>query len=78
MQKSDIQFIEYLNTFDYPRINLLNKIDKLKKQKDRSKLDKEIKKILEQWPMIKKFQKVSAETKQGIDLLEQRIIEHLL
>jgi GTP-binding protein len=78
MQKSDMQFVEYLNTFDFPRHNLLNKIDKLKKQKDRAKLDKDIKKILTDWPMLQKFQKVSAETNQGIDQLEQRLIQHLL
>lgn len=78
MQKSDMQFLEYLNKFEFPRHNLLNKFDKLKKQKDRAKLDKEIKKILTDWPALQKFQKVSAETNQGIDQLEQRVIQHLL
>ncbi len=76
MQKSDQQFIDYLQNFTYPTLYLLNKFDKLKKQKERAKLDKEIKVIIAQ-KQIKKFMKVSAETKLGIPELEEKIVAFL-
>ena len=77
MQKADLKFLGYLQKFSFARLCLLNKIDKLKKQKDRAKLDKEIKSILNEHNYIKKFYKVSAESKQGIDIIEQNIINFL-
>lgn len=77
MQKADVKFLDYLRKFKFGQLCVLNKIDKLKKQKDRSILDKQIKKILEEHTYIQKFTKVSAESKQGVDLMEQKIVEFL-
>lgn len=77
MQKADIKFLDYLKKFSFDQMCVLNKIDKLKKQKDRSLLDKQIKKILIDHTYIKKFTKVSAESKQGVDLMEQKIVDFL-
>jgi GTP-binding protein len=77
MQKADLKFLNYLRKFSFAQLCVLNKTDKLKKQKDRAILDKQIKKILNEHTYIKKITKVSAETKQGTDLMEQRIVEFL-
>ncbi len=77
MQKADLKFLDYLVTFPFSRIFVLNKFDKLKKQKDRSKLEKEIKTMLKEHDFIKKFLKVSAETKLGTDIIETKVINFL-
>ena len=77
-QKSDLEFVKYLKQFQFPAVLVFNKFDKLKKQKDRAVLQKQIKKIKEKSVLFSQFLKVSAESKDGLSNLEKSIIHHLL
>ena len=77
-QKSDQEFIQYLNQLNFPALLAFNKFDKLKKQKDRSILQKQIKEIKSNTPIYSQFLKISAESKEGLDRLEDSIVRHLL
>ena len=77
-QKVDQHFHQFLKNQGLTTHLILNKIDKLKKQKEKSQLQKEIKKIKEYYLWVDKFIKVSAESKEGVDLLEKEIIDYCL
>ncbi len=76
-QDSDLRFLEFLKSYDRDYFFILNKIDKLKKQKDRSLLAKKIKNLKKESNGLKYF-KTSAETKEGIPELEAYVIESSL
>lgn len=77
-QKVDQQFHSFLK--DSPRqletLLVLNKIDKLKKQKEKSALLKTKKMLLNDYTWVKELYLVSAESKEGLSNLEQAIIKH--
>lgn len=75
-QESDLRFLDFLESFDRHYFFVFNKIDKLKTQKERSKLTKQIKGIKNK-DDIKCF-KTSAETKAGVPELESYIIDLVL
>ena len=73
-QESDLRFLHFLESFERKYLFVFNKIDKLKTQKDRAKLAKQIKELKKSGDEIKCF-KTSAETKAGINELESYLID---
>ncbi|MBD63646.1 MAG: ribosome biogenesis GTP-binding protein YsxC [Halobacteriovoraceae bacterium] len=76
-QKSDQVFYDYINTKLVPIFLVFNKLDKLKKQKERAALDKLKPQIYQAYKMVKQIHFVSAEKKTGLDALEGSIISFL-
>ena len=70
-QKADIEFYDFFQDFQTPSLFVFNKIDKLKKQKERSAFDKKLK------GMEEDYFKISADKKQNTDKLEQYLLEFL-
>ena len=77
-QKADIQFHDFLSPFDFTTTLVFNKLDKLKKQKDRNQLKKQVPGLLEEYHWVKDIHYISAESGQGIDALESSLISFLL
>lgn len=77
-QKADIQFHDFLAPFDFTTTLVFNKLDKLKKQKDRSQLKKQVPSILEEYRWVKDIHYISAQSGQGLEALESSIISFLL
>lgn len=77
-QKSDLTFRDYLNTFDFDVYLIFNKLDKLKKQKERAALEKLKPKIYQENKNAKQIYFTSAESGKGLDQLERSIVDTLL
>lgn len=77
-QKNDQKFQGFLVQYENPIQLIFNKIDKLKKQKERSQLGKEIKAILPHYTHVDQIHRVSAETGEGINELEISLESYLL
>ena len=77
-QNSDKEFSKYLQNFDNETFLALNKVDKLKKQKDRAELKKAKKKILGDYKWVTQIYEVSAESGQGVEPLEAAIYSFLM
>jgi GTP-binding protein len=76
-QKSDQGFYEYINAKLADIFLIFNKIDKLKKQKERVALNKLKPQIKKDFNFVKKIFFVSAEKKDGLAQLEQDLINYL-
>ena len=68
---SDIKWEEYKG-----KVN--NKLDKLKKQKERAQLEKMKPQIFKEYKSVKQIYFISAESGQGTENLERGIVEYLL
>lgn len=77
-QKSDLSFQDFLTSFPLETFMVFNKLDKLKKQKDRAQLNKLKPKLYQDLKWVKQIHFVSAESKQGVDQLEAALIDFLL
>ena len=77
-QKVDQEFHQFLKDQPLRTILALNKTDKLKTQKERSVLQKQAKLLKSNYDWVEEFYLVSAETKDGVDKLENSIISHCL
>lgn len=77
-QKSDLAFYQYINPKYVDMFLLFNKIDKLKKQKERAALNKIKKDIYQQYKAVKQIYFVSAEKRSGCEELEYAIGSYLL
>jgi len=77
-QKSDQEFHEFLRNFNYETFLLFNKIDKLKKQKERAALNNLKPLLSKEFKWVKQIYFTSAEKKTGIDQVEGAIISYLL
>lgn len=77
-QKADQDFQQYIKTFDVPSILIFNKIDKLKKQKERAALNKVKPLIFKEYKQVKGIYFVSAENKTELDPLKSGIINELI
>lgn len=77
-QKSDQAFYSFLKNFSSETILVLNKIDKLKKQKEKAQLQKVKKMIYEEYKFVREIYFISAEKKDGVDTLEQSILSFFL
>jgi len=77
-QKSDQKFHEYLKGFSLETSLVFNKIDKLKTQKERSKLTKMKPQLFSEYKWVKDIHFVSAEKSTGLEALEQAMISSLM
>jgi GTP-binding protein len=77
-QKVDQDFQQFLKKYNTDTFLLFNKMDKLKKQKDRAALNKLKPALYSEYKWVKEIYFVSAESKQGMDSLEQSIVSKLL
>ena len=77
-QKSDKQFKDYLMGFHHETFLVLNKLDKLKKQKERAALEKLKPQIFKEYKSVKQIYFISAESGQGTENLERGLVEYLL
>lgn len=78
MQKSDIEFRNYLAPSGHHCFMLFNKMDKLKTQKDRAVLDKLKPAIFKESKWVEQIHFISAEKGSGISELEKSLINFLL
>lgn len=76
-QKSDQQFSKYIKFIKSNIFLIFNKIDKLKKQKEKAALNKLKPEIYKEFKHVKQIYFASAEKKTGLDVVEQSIISHL-
>lgn len=75
-QDADKGFYEYINPKEIDIFLLFNKIDKLKKQKERAVLEKMKPKIFKDFAHLKKIYFTSAEKKTGLLKVEQDLITY--
>lgn len=76
-QTSDQKFHEFFERYPFETHLAFNKVDKLKKQKERAALEKIKPQILELYSWVKSIHFVSAEKKSGVSQLEQVLINFL-
>jgi GTP-binding protein len=77
-QKSDQKFHDFLKNFHHETSLVFNKIDKLKTQKERSALNKLKPKLFSEYKWVKDIHFVSAERRDGLDVLEQALISSMM
>lgn len=76
-QKSDKLFYDYINAENVPIFLIFNKMDKLKKQKERAALNKLKPQIFKDYQTVEQIHFVSAEKKDGVEALETSLITFL-
>lgn len=74
LQESDLVFHQYIKSFSLETYLLFNKMDKLKTQSERSKLKNQMPSIYQKFKWVKQIHFTSAEKGDGIDAVEQAII----
>jgi GTP-binding protein len=77
-QASDREFYKFVSTVGNEVILLFNKIDKLKTQKERAELQKLIPGLSKAYKWIRQMYFVSAETKQGMEPVNEVVINYIL
>lgn len=78
MQKADLDYRDFILPYDFESMLILNKVDKLKTQKDRAALNKTMPKILREFKHATSIFTASAESKSGIDEVETAITRFLI
>ncbi len=78
MQKADFDYRDFILPFEFESILILNKIDKLKTQKDRAALKKIFPKIKAEFKHAIATHSTSAESLQGVSELENEIANYLI
>lgn len=76
-QVTDKHFYDYINPKEIEIFLIFNKLDKLKKQKERAALNKLKPEIYADYKTVKQIFFVSAHKKQGLDPLEQAITGYM-
>lgn len=77
-QTSDQEFQEFLRGYDFETVLAFNKLDKLKKQKERAALNSIKPKLFKEFKWVKQIHFISAEKKSGIPQLHEALINFLL
>lgn len=77
-QKVDQEFHDFLANYDVSTTLIFNKMDKLKKQKEKAQLKNIKPKLIEKYHWVKDIHFVSAESGQGLQALENSIVTFLL
>ncbi len=77
-EKADVVFAEFFKQFGYDTALIFNKMDKLKRQKDRAALNKLKPKIFDEYKWVKDIYFLSAETGQGVKELHDSLISFFL
>lgn len=76
-QNTDKKFYDYINPKDFSIFLVFNKIDKLKKQKEKAALNKLKPQIYSEFKAVKQIFFVSAEKRTGVDAVEQSLANYL-
>ncbi|MDD0854847.1 ribosome biogenesis GTP-binding protein YihA/YsxC [Halobacteriovorax sp. GB3] len=76
-QKTDQEFQSFLKGYGYETFVVFNKLDKLKKQKERAALNKLKPKLFSEFKWVKQIHFTSAERGDGLQVLEQALISYL-
>ena len=76
--KSDQEFCEYLESFNYETYMVFNKLDKLKTQKERAALNKIKPQIFQEAKWVEQIHFISAEKGTNLPQLEKAIVDFLL
>lgn len=76
-QASDREFYKFVTNIQNEVILVFNKIDKLKTQKERAELQKNIPKLSKAYKFIRKMYFVSAETKQGMEPVLENVVGYI-
>lgn len=76
-QKSDQLFHDYIKPLQFPTYLLFNKMDKLKKQKERAALTKIKPKLFKAYKWVKQIFFISAESRLGLEALEDALVSYL-
>ncbi|MBT3584551.1 MAG: ribosome biogenesis GTP-binding protein YsxC [Halobacteriovoraceae bacterium] len=76
--EADFAFHDFLKNYDLPTFLAFNKIDKLKRQKDRASLEKLKPKLFSEYEWVKQIHFVSAEKRKGVPKLEEALVDFLL
>lgn len=74
LQDSDLQFHEYIKSFNLETYVLFNKLDKLKTQSERARLKAHMPEIYKKFKWVKQIHFTSAEKGDGLPGVEQAII----
>lgn len=74
LQDSDMQFHDYIRSFDLETYVVFNKLDKLKTQSERARLKALMPDIYKKFKWVKQIHFVSAEKGDGLPAVEQAII----
>lgn len=77
MQKADLDYRDFIIPYEFESMLILNKVDKLKTQKDRAALKKTMPKILSEFKHAKSIFTASAESRAGIDEVEAAVSNFL-
>ena len=77
-QETDRMFVRYLESFSFEWFLVLNKIDKLKNQKERHAFKQKLPEFLAKYKKTKGVFCVSAEKKTGLQELEDAMLVHIL
>lgn len=77
-QKSDQEFRTYLAPFGYETYMIFNKLDKLKKQKERAALKKLKPQLFKEADWVQQIHFISAEKGENLPMLERSIVDFLL
>lgn len=77
-QKVDVFFYDFLKKFQLRFFLVLNKFDKLRNQKSRNELKKKMPEIYKNFKDAEQVYTLSAESKKGVDKLEEGLINFVL
>lgn len=77
VQEADLVFNSYVREFELETYLILNKIDKLKTQSERSRLKNVLPDIIKKYKWVKEVHLTSAEKGDGVPQVEQSIIKFL-
>ncbi len=75
--ENDKQFYQYINPKEIEIFLIFNKMDKLKKQKERAALNKLKPQLYKEYKLVKQIFFVSADKKDGLEPLEQAITGYM-
>lgn len=78
MQSNDLDFYDYLQQFDLHSYVLFNKLDKLKKQKERAQLEKTKTQIFKNYKTVDQIHFISAEKAKGLPQLENSLTSYII
>ncbi len=73
-QKADQGFHQFLKAYNFDTFLAFNKMDKLKKQKERAALNKLKPQLFKEYKWVKQIHFVSAESKAGLDALQDALM----
>ena len=77
LQDADVSFQKYIQVFDLATYVVFNKIDKLKTQSERARLQALKPSITKEYKWVSEIHYVSAEDGKGVPVLEQSIINYV-